>query len=73
MIGIAKNQIQELIRNRFALVILFVAISLVLFVQVLGNLSVGERSRMLFDFGVLAIHLAVLTLSLILTLNFTKL
>ncbi len=61
---LAWTTFQELIRERFFAVGFIVAILLVMLSYLLGNLSIDEASRILFNLGVLAIELVTLSLGI---------
>ncbi len=63
---IALNYVQELIRNRFVLILVFVSFGILVISSFLGALSIGERLRMTVDFGILAIHISNLSLCIFL-------
>jgi len=61
---IAKNSLQEMIREKFFLVIVFGAIALLGLSLLLGALSFAEQKRILADLGLSAIELATLFMAL---------
>lgn len=61
---IAKNSFQEMVRERFFLVILFGAVALLSMSLLLGALSFAEQKRILADLGLAAIELSILFMAL---------
>lgn len=51
MFNIAANTFRELVRNRILTMILFFAITMILFSTVLASLSLGQSERIILDFG----------------------
>lgn len=60
---IALNSLREFIRDKVVLLSAFIAGLLILLSLFLGSLSFGEQERILADFGMTAIHLAGLGIS----------
>jgi ABC-type transport system involved in multi-copper enzyme maturation permease subunit len=60
---IAKNSIRETFRDRLFIVILIVAGLVVALSFLLGALSFDERTRILFNLGITAVHLVMLGLT----------
>ena len=62
--ALAWTTFQELLRERFFAVGIIVAILLVALSYLLGNLSLDEATRILFNFGILAIELVTMSLGI---------
>jgi Cu-processing system permease protein len=63
---LAKFQFLELVRLRFSLVVVFSSFFLLVMSSFLSNLSVGEKDRLLFDFGIFFIHSSMVLITTVL-------
>lgn len=61
---IAQNTFQEMVREKFFLVVIFGSVALILLSLLLGSLSFDEKKRILADLGFAAIQVAALCLAL---------
>ncbi|MFZ4403701.1 MAG: ABC transporter permease [Pseudobdellovibrionaceae bacterium] len=61
---LAKTSLQEMLREKLFLIIVFVGLILIGITMILGQLTFAEQSKILADFGFMSIQLSTLAISL---------